>query len=48
MKFVISNSELSQLLGKLQNIVAQKATIPILSNFLIEASDNQIIIMLQT
>lgn len=44
MKFVISNTELSQLLGKLQNVIAQKATIPILSNFLIEASNNQIVI----
>lgn len=44
MKFIISNAELSKLLTKLQNIVAQKATIPILSNILIEATNDELVI----
>jgi DNA polymerase-3 subunit beta len=42
MKFVLSTQELNYLISKIQNVVAQKATIPILSNFLIEARNNEI------
>ncbi|MCB1111096.1 MAG: DNA polymerase III subunit beta [Chlamydiales bacterium] len=42
MKFVISTQEFNYLLGKLLNVVAQKATIPILSNILVEAGRDQI------
>jgi DNA polymerase-3 subunit beta len=44
MKFVISKSELQELIGTIQNVVAQKATIPILSNILIEAIGDEIIL----
>lgn len=46
MKFVISTQELNYLINKCQNAVAlqNKATIPILSNFLIEAYNNELII----
>lgn len=44
MKFIISTSELNQILHKLQNIVSLKPTIPILSNFLIEAQNDELII----
>jgi DNA polymerase-3 subunit beta len=46
MKFVISTQELNYLINKCQNVVAsqQKATIPILSNFLIEASNDELVI----
>src|SRR5437879_10115746 len=44
MKFIISRQELSELTNRLQNIVASKTPIPILSNFLIEAVDNRIIL----
>lgn len=44
MKFVISTSTLNQILQKLQNIVPQKATIPILSNLMIEAINDELII----
>lgn len=37
MKLVISHADLSRLLGKVQNVVSQKATIPILANILLEA-----------
>jgi DNA polymerase-3 subunit beta len=43
MKFVISKEELLDLIGTIQNVVAQKATIPILSNFLVEASNDELI-----
>lgn len=39
MKFVISTQELNFLINKIQNILPQRAAIPILSNFLIEARD---------
>ncbi|KAF3363353.1 DNA polymerase III subunit beta [Chlamydiales bacterium STE3] len=42
MKFVISTQELNFLINKIQNVVPQKATIPILSNFLIEASNGML------
>ncbi len=44
MKFIISNEQLGQLLTKLQNVVAQKSTVPILSNLLIEAQNDELII----
>jgi DNA polymerase-3 subunit beta len=44
MKFVISTSELNQMINKIQNIVSQKPTMPILSNFLIEAFDDELIL----
>jgi len=44
MKFVISTQELNYLITKCLNIVAQKATIPILANFLIEASNDELVI----
>ncbi|MCC5831767.1 MAG: DNA polymerase III subunit beta [Chlamydiales bacterium] len=43
MKFVISRNELSTLIRKIQNVVPQNAPIPILSHFLIEAEDDQLI-----
>src|SRR5688500_18107932 len=42
MKFVISTQELNFLINKIQNVVPQKATIPILSNFLVEASSGML------
>jgi len=44
MKFIISLQELNKLLSKIQNIVPQKATIPILSNVLLEASGGDLIL----
>ncbi len=44
MKFIISRQELSELVSRLQNIVAAKTPIPLLSNFLIEATDSRIIL----
>lgn len=44
MKFVISTQELNFLINKCFNVVAAKATIPILSNFLIEAINDELII----
>ena len=44
MKFVISTQELNYLLNKCYNVVAQKATIPILSNFLIEAKGGELVV----
>ncbi|MCH9625639.1 MAG: Beta sliding clamp [Chlamydiales bacterium] len=43
MKFVISRNELSQLIRKIQNIVPQNASIPILSHFLIEADEGELV-----
>lgn len=43
MKFVISKSDLGSLIGQIQNVVSQKATIPILSNLLIEASNDELV-----
>ncbi len=43
MKFVISRNELSNLIRKIQNVVPQNAPIPILSHFLIEAEDDQLV-----
>ncbi len=44
MKFIISRQELCELTSRIQNIVAPKTPMPILSNFLIEASDNRVVI----
>lgn len=42
MKAVISKNELVSLIGKIQNIVANKPAIPVLSNVLLEAKDNRL------
>lgn len=42
MKFVLSTQELNFLINKIQNVVSQKPPIPLLSNFLIEAGNNEI------
>lgn len=44
MKFVISTVELNQMINKMQNVVSQKPATPILSNFLIEAFDDELIL----
>lgn len=44
MKFLIANNQLNQLLHKLQNVVSAKSTIPILSNILIEAANDELVI----
>lgn len=44
MKFVISTQELNYLISKILNVVAQKPTIPILSNFLLEAYNDELIL----
>ncbi len=42
MKVVISKNALTHLIGKIQNIITSKPAIPILSNVLVEAKDNQL------
>ncbi len=44
MKFVISTQELNYLISKILNVVSQKPTIPILSNFLLEAYNDELIL----
>lgn len=44
MKFVISTQELTYLINKIQNIVPAKPTVPILSNFLIEVGNDELIL----
>lgn len=44
MKFVISTQELNYLINKIQNVVPQKPTIPILNNFLIEAGNDELVL----
>lgn len=44
MKFVLSTQELNYLLNKIQNIVGVKPSMPILSNFLIEAFNDELIL----
>jgi len=44
MKFVISTQEFTYLVSKCSNVVAQKSTLPVLSNFLIEAKGGEIFI----
>ncbi|NNM43472.1 MAG: DNA polymerase III subunit beta [Chlamydiae bacterium] len=44
MKVIVSKSELVSLIGKIQNIVSPKPTLPILANVLLEAVDDELII----
>lgn len=44
MKFIISRQELAELVTRVQNIVAPKTPIPILSNLLLEAKEDQIVL----
>lgn len=44
MKFVVSKQDLVELIRKIQNVVPQNATIPILSHFLIEAEEEGLIL----
>jgi DNA polymerase III subunit beta len=44
MKFIISTQELNYLVSKCLNVVGQKAAVPILSNLLIEAHSDELII----
>ena len=44
MKFIISRQELAELVTRVQNIVAPKTPIPILSNFLLEAQDSRLVL----
>lgn len=44
MRFVVSKQELVELIRKIQNIVPQNATIPILSHFLIEAETDELVL----
>lgn len=44
MKFIISRNELGQLIRKIQNIIPQNATLPVLSHFLVEAADGELIL----
>jgi len=44
MKFIISRQELCDLTNRIQNIIALKTPIPILSNFLLVAIDNRLIL----
>jgi DNA polymerase-3 subunit beta len=44
MKFVVARQELCQLINRAINVVSLKPTIPILSNFLLEAVDGQLIL----
>jgi len=43
MKFVIARQDLGHLIRKIQNIVPQTPPLPILSHFLIEARDNELV-----
>ena len=43
MKFVVSRTELANLIRKIQNVVPQNAPIPILSHFLIEAKAGELV-----
>ncbi|MBJ7450011.1 MAG: DNA polymerase III subunit beta [Parachlamydiales bacterium] len=43
MKFVIAKNDLMSVIGKLQNVVPTKPTLPILANVLVEAINNEII-----
>lgn len=43
MKFVLSRSELTELIRKIQNMTPQTAPIPILSHFLIEAAGDEVV-----
>ncbi|MCH1430039.1 MAG: DNA polymerase III subunit beta [Chlamydiales bacterium] len=43
MKFIISRNELNKMIGRIQNVISPKSTIPILANVLIEATDSEIV-----
>lgn len=43
MKFVVSRSELAELIRKIQNVVPATAPLPILSHFLIEATKDELV-----
>lgn len=43
MKFVVSKAELTTLIRKIQNVVPQNPTLPILSHFLLEAEEERLI-----
>jgi len=44
MKAVVSQEELASIVGKIQNVVSSKPAIAVLSNILIEAMDDQLIL----
>lgn len=44
MKFIIQREDLTSLIGRVQGVVPSKAVIPILSNVLVEADGNQVIL----
>lgn len=44
MKFIISRVELATLLSKLQSVISGKAPTPVLNNFLIEASNDELVL----
>ena len=44
MKFIVTKSEIFKTLSHLQSIVSKKNTLPILSNILIEAENNNLIL----
>jgi DNA polymerase III subunit beta len=44
MKFIIATEELNRLVGNIQAVAAQRGTIPILSNLLLEADNDQLIL----
>lgn len=44
MKFVISKTDLGDLIGRIQNVVSPKPTIPILSNLMVEAINEELVI----
>lgn len=44
MKFVIATQELNYLINKIQNVVPLKPTMPILTNFLLEASNDELVL----
>jgi len=44
MKFRLSRSDLAALIGRVQNVISAKPTLPVLANILVEAMDDQILI----
>ena len=44
MKLTISTSELNKVIGKIQNVISPKPTMPILSNFLLQAYNDELIL----
>jgi DNA polymerase III subunit beta len=45
MKFIVSRSELSNLIRKIQNVVPQSPPIPVLSHFLVEVKEGKVVFM---